>query len=327
MALERTHNRPLAGIAFICAGVLAISVNDLLIKLLSGDYPLHQIVFTRSVIGISFSLLLVQFEGGWSILKTNQPVLHALRGILIVIANMTFFVALAVLSLGEATALFFVAPLMITLLSVPFLGETLGPMRICAVLVGFLGVLIMTQPWSGEEARVAPFYIYILPLIGALTYAANQVLTRKLGVESKASAMAVYIQTAFIIVSIGFFVIAGDGRFAKNLTDPSMIFLLRAWVLPTGNDIWLFLGLGTISAVVGYSLAQAYRLANPAIVAPFEYLGLPLAIFWGWFLFAELPTFPILIGILLIFGSGLFVFLREYQNNRRLLRSKRIQMR
>ncbi|MEM8775336.1 MAG: DMT family transporter [Pseudomonadota bacterium] len=327
MTAETAQNRPLVGISFICAAMLAISVNDMLIKWLSGDYPLHQIVFTRSIIGIMISLIIVHFEGGWRILKTSQPGWHALRGILIVIANMTFFAALAVLPLGEATALFFVAPLIITLLSVPVLGEKLGPLRISAVLVGFLGVLIMTQPWSGSGARLAPLYIYLLPLIGAFTYAANQVLTRKLGVRSKASAMAVYIQMAFIIVSVGFFVVAGDGRYAEGLSDQSLIFLLRAWTLPEGTDVWLFLGLGAVSAVVGYTIAQAYRVANPATVAPFEYVGLPLAIFWGWVFFADLPSGIVLLGIALIFGSGLFVFLREHQKNKRLVSSKHVQLR
>ena len=108
-------NRPAAGIAFIVLGMTAISVNDMMIKQLSGSYPLHQMVFIRSFIGIAFSLLLVQLEGGMSILATRTPLLHALRGVLIVISNLTFFTALAVVPLAEATALFFVAPLMITL--------------------------------------------------------------------------------------------------------------------------------------------------------------------------------------------------------------------
>ena len=94
---------------------------------LSGDYPLHQMVFIRSAIGILFSLILVQVEGGFNILKTKTPGLHALRGILIVCSNLTYFTALAVVPLADATALFFVAPLMITLLSIPILGKKSAP--------------------------------------------------------------------------------------------------------------------------------------------------------------------------------------------------------
>lgn len=318
-------NNPALGVGFICVGILAISVNDMLIKLLSGGYPLHQMIFTRSSIGILFSLVLVQVEGGWSILKTRTPFLHLLRGILIVISNLLFFAALASLPLANTTAIFFVAPLIITLLSIPLLGEKVGALRIGAVCSGFLGVIIVIQPWA--ETRDAPFYIYLLPLIGALAYALNQLLTRMLGVASKASAMAVYIQASFILVSLGFWAVAGDGRFAEGAQNESVIFLFRPWVWPEGTDIWYFLALGLNSAIVGYTLAAAYRMADAATIAPFEYLGLPLAIFWGWVIFGDLPNGVATAGIALILGSGLFVFLRERQKKRKLVSNKRIQRR
>jgi len=132
------HNRAGLAIGLILLGVAAISVNDMLIKRLSGGYPLHQIVFTRSAIGILLGLVLVKLEGGFHLLKTRQPGLHLLRGLLIVISNMSFFLALSVLPLAEATALFFAAPLFITLLSIPLLGEKVGPLRLGAVIVGFM---------------------------------------------------------------------------------------------------------------------------------------------------------------------------------------------
>ena len=138
---------PAIGIAFMLVGITAISVNDMLIKFLSGGYPLHQMVFTRSAIGILFSLALVRYEGGWHLLRTKRPGLHILRGLMIVTANMSFFTALAVLDLAETTAIFFISPLLITLLSIPFLGEKVGPYRIGAVVVGLIGVIIVTRPF------------------------------------------------------------------------------------------------------------------------------------------------------------------------------------
>jgi len=128
--------------------------------------------------------------------------------------------------------------------------------------------------------------------------------------------MAVYIQATFIVVSILFYLVAGDGRFAESLTNNSAIFLLRAWVWPTDNDIWIFAGLGLNSAIVGYCLSQAYRLADAATVAPFEYVGLPLAVIWGFLMFGDFPVLEIWIGISLILGAGLFVFVRERKKAR-----------
>ena len=321
------QNRPAAGIAFIVVAFVAISLNDMLIKQLSGGYPLHQIVLIRSGIGIFFSLLLVQWEGGMSILRTATPGLHLLRGLLIVCSNMTYFVALAAIPLADATALFYVAPLMITLLSIPMLGEKVGPMRLGACAVGFLGVLVMVEPWAEAEARKAPLWILCLPVVAAFTYAMNQVLTRKLGAVSKASAMAVYIQATFIVVSAGFWIFAGDGRYAEGLESPSLIFLLRAWVLPEGIDVWLLTGLGMTSAIIGYCISQAYRLAEAATVAPFEYTGLPLAILWGWLIWGDLPGWEVLGGIILITGAGLFVFVREQQKKRHVVSGRRVHRR
>ncbi|SFP96007.1 S-adenosylmethionine uptake transporter [Roseivivax halotolerans] len=305
-----TTDRPALGIALICLGVTAISVNDVLIKGLSGAYPLHQIVGIRSAIGLAITLVILQFEGGWARLKTSTPGLHLMRGLLVVSANMTFYAAVAVLPLAQATALFFVAPLFITLLSIPILRETVGPVRLFAVLAGFSGVALMQVPGSAVAADV-PRVTYLLPVVAAFLYAMLQVLTRKLGATAPAAALAVYIQTTFLAVSMLFFLIAGSGRFADGFESDSLVFLLRAWVWPATGDITVFAGLGLASGLVGYCLSAAYRLANASIIAPFEYLGLPLAILWGWIFFAEWPVLPTWIGSAIIIGAGLTVFLRE----------------
>lgn len=309
-----TLNRPALGIALICFGILAISINDLLIKLLSGGYPLHQMVFVRSAIGLIFTFGFLFWEGGLRLLRTDQPGLHLLRGVLVVGANMTFYAAVAVLPLGQATALFFVAPLFITLLSIPVLGEKVGPLRTGAVLVGFAGVVLMQEPWKAQTDVARS--VLLLPVVAAALYAFMQVLTRRLGVSSQASAMAVYIQSTFLLVSLGFFVAAGDGRFAQGVENESLIFLLKAWQWPTPQDWPVFIGLGLCSGLIGYCLSAAYRMASAATIAPFEYIGLPLAIFWGWVFFGEWPKLATWAGCALIIGAGLFVFLREQQKDR-----------
>jgi S-adenosylmethionine uptake transporter len=304
-----TLNRPGLGILFICIGALAISVNDLLIKLLSGSYALHQTIFFRSIIAMHFSLGFVFAEGGLRILRTKTPGVHLFRGLLVVLANMTFYAAVAVLPLAQATALFFVAPLFITLLSIFVLGEKVGPLRLGAVVVGFLGVVIMQKPWA-TDLDVSRF-VLLLPVIAAALYALMQVMTRRLGVSTRASAMAIYIQGTFLLVSAGFFLVAGDGRFTEGVENESVVFLLRAWVQPSNSDWLVLCGLGCCSGVIGYCLSAAYRLANAAVIAPFEYIGLPMAIFWGWTIFGDWPDWETWIGCVLIIGAGIFVFMRE----------------
>jgi len=313
--ISLTDSSVARGITLVCIGVFAISVNDLLIKALSGGYPLHQIVFTRTAIGIFLSFLMLHLEGGLSLLRTSQPGLHVLRGLTLVAANMTFFASLAVLPLGLTTALFYVGPLFITLFSFLFLREKVGPLRLGAIVFGFMGVLVMQEPWrSGSE--YGPAWLYALPVIAAALYASMAVMTRALGVKSTASALTIYNQLMFLVVSSLFYLIVGEGQADPGPDSPSLHFLLRAWTWPTAEDWPLFILTGICNGIVAYCITAAYRMAPSASIAPFEYIGLPLAIFWGWLFFAEWPALTTWIGCAMILGAGLFVFLRERQKNR-----------
>jgi S-adenosylmethionine uptake transporter len=311
---EPRENRAGRGIVLICVGVFAISINDLVIKALSGGYPLHQIVFTRTAIGIFLSFVMLRHEGGLSLLRTSQPGLHVLRGLTLVAANMTFFASLAVLPLGLTTALFFVGPLFITLFSFLFLGEKVGPLRLGAIVFGFLGVIIMQEPWS-DGSEYGPAWIFALPVIAAALYAAMAVMTRALGVKSAASALTIYNQVMFLLVSSLFYLFVGAGQTDPGPDSPSLHFLLRAWTWPTAEDWPFFAVIGICNGIVAYCITAAYRMAPSSSIAPFEYIGLPLAIFWGWLFLAEWPTPAVWAGCAMILGAGLFVFLRERQKN------------
>jgi S-adenosylmethionine uptake transporter len=251
------QNAPRA-IAFILVAMLCISVNDMLFKLLSGGYPLHQMVFVRALVGICASLVFLRLEGGWRLLRTDRPVLHGVRAAFIVLANMLFFAALSAMPLGAATALFFVAPLFITLLAIPVLGEPVGRQRLAAVAVGLLGVAVMAAP--GVDWGEVPRWALSLPVLAAACYAGMQVLTRKLGAGSAASAMAIYIQGAFILVSLGFWAVAGDGRYAEGLGPGPAEFLLRAWIWPERGDLWVF-------GVLGLPVGDDRLCAQPGLPA------------------------------------------------------------
>ena len=261
------------GIFCIVSGMFVILLNDVIIKWISGDYPIHQIVLIRSLIAIPITLLIVRFDGGWQGLKTKRPLLHLARGLLIVVANMCYFLGLAAMPLADAMALFFIAPLLITALSVPMLGEQVGWRRWLAVAVGMVGVLVMLRPAGGVIQLAA-----ILPVIAAMAYALMQMLTRRLGTTDRASVMALYIQLTFVFVSSAIGLAIGDGRFAGG-DNASLDFLLRAWHWPTAADAVAMAICGCCIGIGGYLLSQAYRLGQASVIAPFEYTALP----WGVF--------------------------------------------
>ncbi len=294
------------GIASALVAWVAFSLNDLGIKYLSGDYPLHQIVLVRTLVALTITLLiLVPYEGGYANLKTKFIGIHIIRGLCIVLANSLFFIGLASITLAEATAIFFIAPLFITALSVIFLNEKVGIYRWSAVVVGLIGVIVMLRPGSSAFQ-----YASLLPLLAALAYAITQILTRKIGFKDKASTMAFYIQLGFVFVCTGFGVLFGDGQYASD-TSASLDFLLRAWVWPEQKDLLIMMATGVSSGVGGYLISQAYRVCEAVVIAPFEYIALVMSVVWSVLVFSEWPDTQAWVGIVLIFLSGLSIFWRE----------------
>jgi drug/metabolite transporter (DMT)-like permease len=279
------------------------------IKLISGNYALHQIILIRSILAILFTLLVfVPIDGGFKYLLTKRLGLHLLRGFGIVIANLCFFTALVTVPLGEAVAIFFVAPLMITALSVFIIREEVGLSSWIAVLVGLLGVLIILRP-GFEEFNPG----YTLPLVAALAYALVQIITGKMGENEKASSMAFYIQLIFIVVCSLFGLFFGDGHLADP-SQPIINYLFRPWTIPSWVDGMIMIGVGLLSGVGAYFISQAYRISKGSVVAPFEYVALPLAIFWSITLFGDWPDMASWMGIVLIAGAGIFnVFSEKIQ--------------
>ena len=296
-----------AALGALCAAVAVVffSINDVAIKFLSGGYALHQVVLIRSVIGIVVIVAVIGPLTGGSVARTARLPIHLLRGLCVVLANMTFFLGLAAMELAEAMAIFFVSPLVITAFSVIFLGERVGPRRWAAIGVGFVGVLVMMRPGTAAFQ-----YASLLPLAAAVFYAAIHTMTRVLGGTDSAATMAFYIQVMFIVVCVAMGLAVGDGRFGAQ-EDPSLAFLLRAWTWPPVADYALFVVIGVGTALAGYLISQAYRVAEASVVAPVEYLALPMSVVWGMAVFGEYPAPLDYAGMALILGAGLFSVWRE----------------
>ncbi len=300
------RSRALIGAGAAVVATVLFTLNDTIIKLVSGQYPLMQVVLIWTVFSTLFLLgLIIPLTDGHAGLRTQRPLLHLARGLCVVVSNFSFFFAVASMPLADAVAVFFVAPLLITAASVLFLGERVRALQWVAVLIGLLGVGLIAKP--GTEAFTP---ISLLPLLAALTYAGLQILTRSVGETESKTALTFYIQVTFLVVcSVGGLWL-GDGHLAGS-ADPSVAFLLRPWIWPPVGDLGFFLALGFSSAAGGMLISQAYRVAPAALVAPFEYVGLPMSVLWGILVFGDWPDRLALLGMGLIVLAGLLAIWRD----------------
>ncbi len=292
-------SRPLTGKFFALGGGVILSVNDLAIKALSGSYALHQIILIRAFIGIALVLLVIRAtRTGFRQLITRRPGAHLIRVSIVMVSNVTYFLGLAAMDIADAVATAFVAPLLVTVMSAVILGEKVGARRWAAVAVGLLGVIVMLRPGAGVIQPAA-----ILVLISAFCYASSHMMTRRMRETESAMTLNFFVQVGFILVSTIMGLWVGDGHLAGS-SNPSLAFLFRPWVLPPVADWWAFVATGMM-------MSQAYRTSEAALVAPFEYIGMPMAIFWGVVVFGTWPDATGWAGIALICGAGLYTLWRE----------------
>jgi drug/metabolite transporter (DMT)-like permease len=299
------RSQALTGVLLAIGGTLIFSINDMAIKYLSGDYALHQVILIRALVAMAFILAVIHMsERGWSQIATSRPGTHLLRVLIVMVSNVTFFVGLAAMPLADAAAVAYVSPLVVTLLSIAFLGERVGPRRWAAVIVGMAGVVVMLRPGAGVIQPAA-----LLVLVSAVLYACGNLLSRHMGGTESAMTLSFYVQSGFILVSLAMGFWTGDGHLATE--DPLWAFLFRPWFWPPAEDWKIFLATGLSVGIGGLMVTQAYRLSEAGLIAPFEYVGMPMAILWGLLIFGTFPDTTAWVGIAMICGAGLYVIWRE----------------
>ena len=297
-ALSKTEN--VIGIAALSLGVLIFSTQDAIIKSLSGDYAVTQAIVIRGLVSLPILAAMVQFECGLRALRSRQLWPMLARGVIMLIAYTAYYMAFPALPLAEAVALFFTAPIMVTVMAGPFLGEHVSLKSWLAVASGFAGVLIILQPGSALFEPAA-----LLSLISATAYASSMILARRLGVSEPASVMAFYQNCVFLTGAAGLALLfAGLG--IEQSGHPSVEFLVRPWVMPSTVDFLLMAACGVIAAIAMFLLTHAYRMAEAKLVTVFEYTGMIWTPLWGFLFFAEIPRWTTLAGTLLIVASGIY---------------------
>lgn len=293
------QNNAARGIVFLCVGLFIFSLQDAIIKQVSGGYALTQVVCIRSCVGVPILLAMVHREAGWRALLAGGMGALVLRGLIMFGAYTAYYMAFPALPLADAVALYFTVPLFMTALAGPVLHEHVGWKVWAAVVMGFGGVLVMLQPGSGLFEPAA-----FLSLLAAALYGVSMLMARKMGTSQVASVMAFYQNGLFLLGSATAAAVLYllDIQTAEH---PSLKFLVRPWIIPTVKDTLLIASCGVIAAMGTMFLTNAYRIAKTSIVTPFEYTGMLWAPLWGYLFFAEVPKLTTLMGAAVIGVAGL----------------------
>lgn len=286
MTAKSVADAPGAAIGFLLFGIVSGLGLDLCAKWLLADYSLGQFVFLRSLIGLTIFLAIARWYGGLAGLATAKWPWHLLRTALATGAMFGFFFGLSRMPLVNALTIAFTAPLMVTALSGPLLGEHVGWRRWAAVAAGFGGVLIVLRPGAGIFTPAA-----VALLAAALCYAGLAISARKMAATESSFSLSVYVILGPLLVSS--FLLSGDYR-------------------PPAAADWLLFGLaGACSACAWIGIVGGYRRASPAILAPFEYTALIGGAAAGYLIWGEVPDRWVVAGGAIIIGSGLYIVRRE----------------
>ena len=301
----KTTNSDVKGASFLMLAMLILSLQNIAVKWIGGDYSVLEIVTFRSFIALPAALLFYRYEGRRGLPTTQRHTLEYVRGVLLFLSYTTFFMGLAALPLADIEAIRFSGPLMITFLSVVILGEKVGPRRWLALFVGFMGVLLIVRPGS-VTFNMGSIFV----LIATLLYAFNVMITRQLSTTDSSATMAYYSSLVYLVAALILSPLAIVFGETPN-AHPSIAFLFRAWTIPTLLDWVIMSGLGLVWAGGMYFIARAYSTAQASVVAPFEYVSLPINIMWGFLIWHEIPTWMTLAGAFLTVFSGMYVLYRE----------------
>ena len=265
--------------------VCAFSLMDLIVKW-SDDYPVGQVLFFRGFCGIIPILFLIPKDRHLDFYKTTRPVLHFKRCLAGLIALVSIFVALRNLPLATVVSISFAAPIFITIFSIFLLNEKVGLYRWMAVLVGFLGIIFITEP--GFSA-LNVYYIYPIIFCLGLSYVA--IAIRKLSSTEPAWLISFFFSFSIMLLSF--------------------LSFYQGWILPSLLDLFLLSMVGILGGLANLWLSQSYKYSEVSLVSPLKYLGLVFAIIFGYFIWNEIPTSKTLLGALLVILSSIIIFRRE----------------
>ena len=278
-------------IAYVLAASATFTLGSALVKALTTDFPVLEIVLFRSVVGFVAMLPMIIRHGGLSALATRRPLGHVLRTVYGFVGTVTSVYGFGVLPLVAVTALGFAMPLFLTILSVPLLGERVGLRRATAVLVGLGGVLVMLRPWH-VDAESLPLGAVAIVLSGVVTWSLSMINIRRMGEAGERNV------TIVAWYSLGTAALAAFGC----VTD---------WVTPSPWQLAVLISAGLTSGLAQLLMTEGYRAAETTLVAPFEYGAIIYATVLGVAIWGEWPDLWSLTGVAILIASGLYIWHRE----------------
>ena len=307
-ALSTSTRNNLIGIACLCLGALIFSLQDSAIKAISHGEAVTLAIVFRAFVSLPILASMIAWQGGIRTLRDSQWKLLIIRGAILMVAYTTYFMAFPALPLAEAVALYFMVPLFVTLLAGPMLREHVSWKSWAAVGLGLVGVFVVLQPGTALFNPAA-----LLSLVSAAAYAFSMILARKYGAGTSALVMSFYQNAVYLVLAA---LIAGvvATLHIEPPGHPSLDFLFRAWAWPNFHDALLMGFCGVVAAFGSTLLANAYRVGEASVVAPFEYTGMIWAVTFGFLFFAEVPRATTLLGMGLIAVAGTLALLAGRKN-------------
>jgi drug/metabolite transporter (DMT)-like permease len=288
---SRTDN-PKLGVLLMSFAAFLWVLHDAISKWVMQDYSIYQVLLLRTVFSLLPILIVVRHEGGYARLRNARVWVCLGRGCLAVACFALFLAALPLMPLTDIFAIVMSAPLLIFALSALILKEPVGFRRWIAVLIGFSAVLVMVRPGGDVSSRGA-----LLAVGAVVVYSFAMILTRKLGSTESAGSMTFYSALVFLAV----------GLIAAPFT----------WIRPTPTAFLLMAATGLLAGSAQYCLTEAFRIAPPSLVAPFEYTSLLWAMLFGFLVWGDVPTTLVLMSAAVVIVSGIYVLHDERATQRR----------
>ena len=265
--------------------VCAFSIMDLIVKW-SDNYPLGQVIFFRGFFGIVLYYFVIPKERIRDFYFTKRPLLHFSRCFFGLAALLSIFTALRNLPLATVVSISFAAPIFTTIFSIFFLSERVGYFRWLAVFIGFIGILIISEPGLSS---LNVYYIFPVIFVLGMSYVA-------ISIRQLSSTEPVWLISLF---------------FSAAITIAGLLTLPFGWIMPSFYDLTLLSMIGFFGGVANLWLSQSYKFSEVSLVTPLKYLALVFAILFGYLIWGEVPSGKTLIGAILVIASSIIIFRRE----------------